>query len=73
MDQRRKSADIFEAAHHLVDLGIFERIGIEPDRLQHGGWPSIAYRKRRWSEVEGNETAVAHLSRLRVAGDYFDG
>ena len=69
----RPARAIVEAANELVGLGILERIGIAPDSLQHGGWPSFSFRKRRWSEVEGNENARAHLSRIRVAGDYFDG
>ena len=69
----RPARAVVEAANVLVGMGMLERIGIAADRQHHGGWPSFSFRKRRRSEVEGNENARAHLTRIRVAGDYFDG
>ena len=52
---------------------MLEGIGMDPDRLQHGAWPSFSFRKRVWSEVAGNEIALTHLSRIRVPSDDLDG
>ena len=67
----RPARAVVEAANVLVGMGILERIGFAVDRQHHGEWLSFSFRTRRRSESEGNENAVAHLTRFGVAGDYF--
>ena len=62
---------VVDAANVSVGMGILERIRVAVDRQHHEELLSFSLRTRRRPEGDGNENAVAYMTRLAVAGDYF--